>query len=170
MLHSRGRPRHPVKAIPGPTSKAVTWPCAGISSLRKCETRRVPKEGINWMFFRKTPRVPILWEAEESTSTDDIAFDFKVFTTQGVERIIRPRPFESARKYGLQKSDHRHKAMSSKTCDGKFWISDTAIAKGIPGNRIARTGYIDIMTCQTRRSQKKNPIPGHTLPICTVIS
>lgn len=117
----------------------------------------VPKEGINWIFFRENTEGAYIMGSKGINVTDDLAFDFKVITSQGAERIIR-LAFEHAKKNNINKVTIVTKANVVKTTDGKFLDMGYKIAKEYPGIE-CDDWYIDIMTAKLidpkRRSQFK---------------
>src|SRR3990170_1160490 len=80
---------------------------------------RIPREGIDWMFFRENTEDLYALGSQGITVTDDLAVDFKVITTQGSERIIR-MAFEYAKRRGINQVTIVTKANVIKTTDGKF--------------------------------------------------
>jgi len=118
---------------------------------------RVPKEGIDWIFFRENTEGAYIMGSKGINVTDDLAFDFKVITSQGAERIIR-LAFEHAKKNNINKVTIVTKANVIKTTDGKFLDMGYKIAKEYPGIE-CDDWYIDIMTAKLidpkRRSQFK---------------
>jgi len=118
---------------------------------------RVPKEGIDWIFFRENTEGAYILGSKGINVTDDLAFDFKVITSQGAERIIR-LAFEHAKKNNINKVTIVTKANVVKTTDGKFLDMGYKIAKEYPGIE-CDDWYIDIMTAKLvdpkRRSQFK---------------
>jgi len=117
----------------------------------------VPKEGINWIFFRENTEGAYIMGSKGINVTDDLAFDFKVITSQGAERIIR-LAFEHAKKNNINKVTIVTKANVVKTTDGKFLDMGYKIAKEYPEIE-CDDWYIDIMTAKLidpkRRSQFK---------------
>ena len=117
----------------------------------------VPKEGIDWMFFRENTEGAYILGSEGINVTDDLAFDFKVITTQGAERIIR-LAFDYAHKNKINRVTIVTKANVIKTSDGKFLDIGYKIAKEYPEIE-CDDWYIDIMTAKLvdpkRRTQFK---------------
>ena len=118
---------------------------------------RVPKLGIDWMFFRENTEGAYVLGSQGVNVGDDIAIDFKVITSQGANRIIR-LAFEHAKKNNIKKVTVVTKANVVKTTDGKFLQMAEDIAKEYP--EIEWDGwYIDIMTAKlidpARRSEFK---------------
>ena len=118
---------------------------------------KVPKEGIDWMFFRENTEGAYIMGSKGINVTDDLAFDFKVITSQGAERIIR-LAFEYAKKNNINKVTIVTKANVIKTSDGKFLDIGYKIAKEYPEIE-CDDWYIDIMTAKLvdpkRRTQFK---------------
>ncbi|MFW6124055.1 MAG: isocitrate/isopropylmalate family dehydrogenase [Acidobacteriota bacterium] len=118
---------------------------------------RVPKEGIDWMFFRENTEGAYIMGSKGINVTDDLAIDFKVITSQGAERIIR-LAFEYAKKNNINKVTLVTKANVIKTSDGKFLDVGYRIAKEYPEIE-CDDWYIDIMTAKLvdpkRRTQFK---------------
>jgi isocitrate dehydrogenase (NAD+) len=118
---------------------------------------KVPKEGIDWMFFRENTEGAYIMGSKGINVTDDLAIDFKVITNQGAERIIR-LAFEYAKKNNINKVTIVTKANVVKTSDGKFLDIGYKIAKEYPEIE-ADDWYIDIMTAKLvdpkRRTQFK---------------
>ncbi len=117
----------------------------------------VPKEGINWIFFRENTEGAYILGSKGINVTDDLAFDFKVITTQGAERIIR-LAFDHAHKNKINRVTIVTKANVVKTTDGKFLDIGYKIAKEYPEIE-CDDWYIDIMTAKLvdpkRRTQFK---------------
>ncbi|MFC1726556.1 isocitrate/isopropylmalate dehydrogenase family protein [candidate division KSB1 bacterium] len=118
---------------------------------------KVPKQGINWTFFRENTEGEYVLGSEGVEVNEDVAFDFKVITSPGAERIIR-LAFEYAHKNKINKVTVVTKANVIKTTDGKFLKIGQDIAKEYPHIEMD-DWYIDIMTAKlidpNRRSQFK---------------
>jgi isocitrate dehydrogenase (NAD+) len=118
---------------------------------------KVPKDGIDWMFFRENTEGAYIMGSRGVNVTDDLAVDFKVITNQGAERIIR-LAFEYAKKNNINKVTIVTKANVVKTTDGKFLDMGYKIAKEYPEVE-CDDWYIDIMTAKLvdlkRRTQFK---------------
>ncbi len=118
---------------------------------------KVPEQGIDWMFFRENTEGAYIMGSKGINVTDDLAFDFKVITSQGAERIIR-LAFEYAKKNNINKVTIVTKANVVKTSDGKFLDIGYKIAKEYPDIE-CDDWYIDIMTAKLvdpkRRTQFK---------------
>jgi len=118
---------------------------------------KVPKEGIDWMFFRENTEGAYIMGSKGINVTDDLAIDFKVITSQGAERIIR-LAFEYTKNNNINKITIVTKANVVKTSDGKFLDIGYKIAKEYPEIE-CDDWYIDIMTAKLidpkRRTQFK---------------
>lgn len=118
---------------------------------------KVPKEGIDWMFFRENTEGAYIMGSRGINVTDDLAIDFKVITSQGAERIIR-LAFEYTKNNNINKITIVTKANVVKTSDGKFLDIGYKIAKEYPEIE-CDDWYIDIMTAKLidpkRRTQFK---------------
>jgi len=118
---------------------------------------KVPKEGLDWMFFRENTEGAYIMGSKGINVTDDLAVDFKVITSQGAERIIR-LAFEYAKKNNINRVTIVTKANVIKTSDGKFLDIGYKIAKEYPEIE-CDDWYIDIMTAKLvdpkRRTQFK---------------
>lgn len=118
---------------------------------------RVPKEGIDWTFFRENTEGAYIMGSRGIQVTEDLAVDFKIITKQGAERIIR-MAFEYAKKHNINKVTIVTKANVVKTSDGLFLDTGYRIAKEYPEIE-CDDWYIDIMTAKLvdpkRRTQFK---------------
>ena len=50
---------------------------------------KLPKENIDWMFYRENTECAYVLGSKGIDINDDISFDFRVITTPGTERIVR---------------------------------------------------------------------------------
>ena len=123
---------------------------------------KVPEEGIDWVFFRENTEGSYFLGHKGLNLTDDLAFDFKVVTTQGAERIFR-LAFEYARKNGIKKVTIVTKANVIKTTDGKFLDVGYRIAKEYPEIE-ADDWYIDIMTAKLVDPKRREQFKVFILP------
>ncbi|MBI4720386.1 MAG: isocitrate/isopropylmalate dehydrogenase family protein [Chitinivibrionia bacterium] len=118
---------------------------------------KVPREGIDWIFFRENTEGAYVLGSSGQHVTDDLAVDFTVTTTQGSERLLR-LAFEYARKNKINRLTVVTKANVIKTTDGKFLSIAQEIAKEYPEVE-CDDWYIDIMTAKLvdpkRRTQFK---------------
>lgn len=118
---------------------------------------RIPKDGIDWCFFRENTEGAYVLGSRGFDISEDISVDFKVITEQGAERIIR-MAFEHAKKNNIDRVTVVTKSNVVKTTDGRFSHVAFRIAKEYPGIKLDEW-YIDIMTAKlldpARRSQFK---------------
>ena len=123
---------------------------------------RVPKEGIDWIFFRENTEGAYIMGSKGINVSDDLAMDFKVITTQGSERIIR-LAFEHARKNNINRVTIVTKANVIKTSDGKFLDIGYKIAKEYPEIE-TDDWYIDIMTAKLVDPKRRTQFKVMVLP------
>jgi isocitrate dehydrogenase (NAD+) len=160
--------------LKGPTTtprKGDPWPnveSANVAMRRELDLFanvrpvRVPKEGIDWTFFRENTEGEYMLGSQGINVTDDLAIDFKVITTQGSERIIRAA-FEYAKKNGIDRVTLVTKANVVKTTDGKFLDIGYRIAKEYPEIH-CDDWYIDIMTAKLLDPKRRTQFRVFALP------
>ncbi len=107
---------------------------------------RIPKDGIDWCFFRENTEGAYLLGSKGFDISDDLSIDFKVTTEQGSERIIR-MAFEYAKKNNINRVTVVTKSNVVKTTDGRFSKVAFRIAKEYPDIKLDEW-YIDIMTAK----------------------
>ncbi|MCK5039614.1 MAG: isocitrate/isopropylmalate dehydrogenase family protein [Candidatus Aenigmarchaeota archaeon] len=129
--------------LKGPTTtpkKGDQWPnieSANVAMRRELDLFanvrpvKVPKEGIDWIFFRENTEGAYVLGSKGVNIGDDLAMDFRVMTTQGCDRIIR-LAFDYAKKNNINKVTVVTKANILKTTDGKFLGTAESIAKEYP--------------------------------------
>ena len=123
---------------------------------------RVPKDGIDWTFFRENTEGAYALGSNGIDVTDDLAVDFTVTSTQGSERIIR-LAFEYARRNNINKLTIVTKANVVKTTDGKFLKIGQEIAKDYPEVEVD-DWYIDIMTAKLIDPKRRKQFKVLVLP------
>lgn len=160
--------------LKGPTTtprQGDPWP--NIEScnvgMRKCldlfanvRPVRIPREGIDWMFFRENTEDLYALGSDGITVTDDIAIDFKLITRPGSERILR-MALEYAKKKGIKQVTIVTKANVIKTTDGLFLNTGLEMAKEYPGINVD-DWYIDIMTAKLIDPKRRNQFRVIVLP------
>ncbi|MFB3109933.1 MAG: isocitrate/isopropylmalate family dehydrogenase, partial [Acidimicrobiia bacterium] len=105
---------------------------------------RLPKEGIDWTFYRENTEDLYAVGSQGINVTEDLGVDFRIITTQGSERII-DAAFSHAQRTGKTKVTVVTKANIVKTTDGKFLDVARKVSERYPG--IDWDGwYIDLMT------------------------
>ncbi len=107
---------------------------------------KVPKEGIDWVFFRENTEGAYVLGSSGHNVTDDLAVDFKVISSQGSERLLR-LAFEYAHNNKINRVTAVTKANVIKTTDGKFLSIAQKIAEEYPEIEFD-DWYIDIMTAK----------------------
>jgi len=129
--------------LKGPTTtprKGDKWPnieSANVTMRRELDLFanvrpvKVPEKNIDWMFFRENTEGAYVLGSRGINITDDLAFDFKVITSQGAERIIR-LAFDYAKKNNINKVTVVTKANVVKATDGKFLALAEEVAKDYP--------------------------------------
>ena len=123
---------------------------------------KVPKEGIDWIFFRENTEGAYVLGSRGVNVTNDLAIDFAVTTSQGSERIIR-LAFEHARKNKIRRVTLVTKANVIKTTDGKFLEIGYRIAKEYP-EIACDDWYIDIMTAKLVDPKRRTEFRVFALP------
>lgn len=123
---------------------------------------RVPKESIDWMFFRENTEGAYILGSAGVNVTDDLAIDFKAITKQGSDRIIRAA-FEYAEKNSINRITAVTKANVIKTSDGKFLNTFYEIAKEYPEIE-ADDWFIDIMTAKLIDPKRRTQFKVMVLP------
>ncbi len=123
---------------------------------------RVLSEGIDWTFFRENTEDLYALGNRGLDVTDDLAFDFKVITTQGSDRIIRAA-FDYAKANGKKRVTAVTKANVVKATDGKFLTVFYEIAKGYPEIE-ADDWFIDIMTAKLIDTKRRTQFEVFVLP------
>lgn len=102
----------------------------------------IPEKNIDWMFFRENTEGEYVL-GSRGIDLGDLAFDFKVTTTNGTRRIARAA-FEYAKANDNSKVTIVTKANIMKRTDGKFLEICYAVAKEYP-NVPVDDRYVDIM-------------------------
>lgn len=123
---------------------------------------RVPKEGLDWMFFRENTEGAYALGPYGVDVTDDLAIDFTAVTSPGCERIIR-LAFEYAKRNKINRITAVTKANVIKTTDGKFLKIFYDIAKEYPGIN-ADDWFIDIMTAKLVDAKRRTEFKVLVLP------
>jgi len=122
----------------------------------------VPKEGIDWIFFRENTEGEYILGSKGINVTNDLAVDFKVITSQGSERIIR-MAFDYAKRNKINKVTVVTKANVIKTTDGKFLSIAEQVAKDYPEVEWD-DWFIDIMTAKLVDPKRRTQFRVVVLP------
>ncbi len=123
---------------------------------------KVPREGIDWVFFRENTEGAYMLGSRGFNVTDDLAVDFKVITRPGAERICR-LAFEYARKHGIPRVTVITKANVIKTTDGRFLAVAQEVARDYPEIEFD-DWYIDIMTAKLVDPKRRTQFRVMVLP------
>lgn len=160
--------------LKGPTTtprKGDSWPnieSANVAMRKELDLFanirpiKIPSLGIDWTFFRENTEGEYILGSDGINVGEDLAFDFKVATTPGCERIIR-LAFEYARKNGKKRVTLVTKANVIKTTDGKFLETGLKIAKEYP-EISCDDWYIDIMTAKILDAERRSDFEVIVLP------
>ena len=122
----------------------------------------VPAEGIDWTFFRENTEGAYVLGSKGIQINEDLAFDFKVITSPGAERIARAA-FAFARQNGKKRVTAVTKANVVKTTDGKFLEICQKVAKEYPEIEFD-DWYIDIMTAKLIDPKRRTDFQVFVLP------
>lgn len=123
---------------------------------------KVAEQGIDWTFFRENTEGEYALGSQGVNVSEDMAFDFKVTTTQGTERIARAA-FDFARKNGKTRVTAVTKANVIKTTDGKFLEICRKVASEYPEITFDEW-YIDIMTAKLVDEKRRRDFQVVVLP------
>ncbi len=123
---------------------------------------KVPKEGIDWVFFRENTEGAYILGSRGIQVTDDLAIDFTAVTKQGSERIIR-MAFDYAAKNNINRLTVVTKANVIKTTDGLFLETAERISKEYPQVKWD-SWYIDIMTAKLIDPKRRTQFRVFVLP------
>ncbi len=156
--------------LKGPTTtlKGGTLESANVAMRRELDLYAnvrpvsVPEENIDWIFFRENTEGEYVLGSRGVEIPDTLAFDFKVTTNAGTERIAR-KAFEYARANGKTNVAIVTKANIMKKTDGKFSEICHNIAKEYPEIEVEEW-YIDIMTANLVNPQIRSKFQVVLLP------
>jgi isocitrate dehydrogenase (NAD+) len=160
--------------LKGPTTtpkKGDPWPnleSANVAMRRELDLFanirpvKVPKLGIDWVFFRENTEGAYILGSQGVNVTSDLAVDFKVITTQGSERILR-LAFDYAKKNTSKKVTVVTKANVVKTTDGKFLSIAEKVAKDYPLVKWD-DWFIDILTAKLIDPKRRTQFGVFVLP------
>jgi isocitrate dehydrogenase (NAD+) len=123
---------------------------------------RVPKDGIDWMFFRENTEGAYALGSSGIDVTGDLAIDFTAVTSEGCSRIIR-LAFEYAKKNNINRVTAVTKANVIKTTDGKFLRTFYEIAKEYPAVN-SDDWFIDITTAKLIDPKRRTDFKVFVLP------
>lgn len=123
---------------------------------------RIPEQGIDWTFFRENTECLYAMGSQGIDIDKDLAFDFRVITTPGTERIAR-LAYDYARANHKDRVTIVTKANIVKTTDGKFLDICQKIGKEYP-EITTDDWYIDIMTAKLVDEKRRNQFQVIVLP------
>jgi isocitrate dehydrogenase (NAD+) len=123
---------------------------------------RIPKEGIDWTFFRENTEGAYVLGSRGFDVSPDISVDFKIITEPGAERIIR-MAFEYAKRNKIDRVTVVTKSNVVKATDGRFSRAAFRIAKEYPGIKLDEW-YIDIMTAKLLDPARRSDFKVMVLP------
>ena len=123
---------------------------------------KVPALGIDWTFFRENTECLYAMGSQGLNITDDLAFDFRIITSQGTERIAR-LAFDYARNNDKKRVTIVTKANVVKTTDGKFLEICKQVAKDYPEIE-TDDWYIDIMAAKLIDEKRRTQFEVMILP------
>ena len=123
---------------------------------------KVPKQGINWMFFRENTEDLYALGPYGIEVDQDIAIDFRLISAPGSDRISR-LAFEHAKDNGRGRVTCVTKANVVKTTDGRFLENFYRIAKEYPDIE-SDDWYIDIMTAKLVDEKRRRDFQVMVLP------
>ncbi len=156
--------------LKGPTTtlKGGTLESANVAMRRELDLYAnvrpvcVPEENIDWAFFRENTEGEYVLGSKGVEIPDTLAFDFKVTTNAGTERIARAA-FNYARANGKKRVSIVTKANIMKKTDGKFSEICHRIAKEYPEIEVDEW-YIDIMTANLVNKKIRNGFEVFLMP------
>lgn len=122
----------------------------------------VPELGIDWTFYRENTEGEYVLGSRGIHIDEDVAFDFRVITTQGVKRIARAA-FEFARKNGKKRVAIITKANILKKTDGKFLELCYEVAREYPEIE-ADDWFVDIISANLINEKVRSGFEVFVLP------
>ena len=123
---------------------------------------RIPKEGVDWTFFRENTEDLYAVGSQGVQPTPDIGFDFRVISVPGSERILRAG-FDHAKKTGKKQVSIVTKANIVKTTDGIFLDAAKRVAAEYPGIQWD-AWYVDIMSAKLIDQKRRRDFQVIILP------
>jgi isocitrate dehydrogenase (NAD+) len=123
---------------------------------------RIPRQGIDWIFFRENTEDVYALGAYGIEVDQDIAIDFRLTTAPGADRICR-LAFEHAKKNARTRVTCITKANIVKTTDGRFLENFYRLAADYPEIE-ADDWYIDIMAAKLVDEKRRRHFQVMVLP------
>lgn len=122
----------------------------------------VPELGIDWTFFRENTEGEYVLGSRGIHIDEDISFDFRVITTQGVKRIAKAA-FDFARNNGKKRVAIITKANILKKTDGKFLELCYEVAKDYPEIQVD-DWFVDIISANLINEKVRSGFEVFVLP------
>ena len=122
----------------------------------------IPEKNIDWIFYRENTEGEYVLGSSGIEVPEKLAFDFKVTTTPGTERIARAA-YEYARSNGKTSVSIVTKANIMKKTDGKFSSICHRIAEEYPEIE-TEEWYIDIMSANLVNEDIRQKFQVFVLP------
>ena len=123
---------------------------------------RIPQKNIDWIFYRENTEGEYVLGSSGIEVSDKLAFDFKVTTTAGTERIARAA-YEYAKTNGKTNVSIVTKANIMKKTDGKFSTVCHKVAEEYPEIN-TEEWYIDIMSANLVNEDIRHKFQVFVLP------
>ncbi len=122
----------------------------------------VPGLGIDWTFFRENTEGEYVLGSRGIHIDEDVSFDFRVITTQGVRRIAKAA-FDFARNNGKTHVAIITKANILKKTDGKFLEICYEVAKDYPEIQVD-DWFVDIISANLINEKVRSQYQVFVLP------
>ncbi len=156
--------------LKGPTTtpKGGTMESANVTLRRELDLYAnvrpvcIPEKNIDWIFYRENTEGEYVLGSSGIEVPEKLAFDFKVTTTAGTERIARAA-YEYAKANGKTNVSIVTKANIMKKTDGKFSSICNRIAKEYPEIE-TEEWYIDIMSANLVNEDIRHKFQVFILP------
>ena len=156
--------------LKGPTTtpKGGTMESANVTLRRELDLYAnvrpvcIPEKNIDWIFYRENTEGEYVLGSSGIEIPEKLAFDFKVTTNPGTERIARAA-YEYARLNGKTSVSIVTKANIMKKTDGKFSAICHNVAKEYPGIE-TEEWYIDIMSANLVNEDIRHKFQVFVLP------
>ena len=123
---------------------------------------KVEELGIDWTFFRENTEGEYVLGSKGIHVDDDVSFDFRVITTQGVRRIAKAA-FDYAQNNGKKHVAIITKANILKKTDGKFLEICYDVAKDYPDIQVD-DWFIDIISANLINEKVRQQYEVFVLP------
>ena len=156
--------------LKGPTTtpKGGTMESANVTLRRELDLYAnvrpvcIPEKNIDWIFYRENTEGEYVLGSSGIEVPDKLAFDFKVTTNPGTERIARAA-YEYAKANGKTNVSIVTKANIMKKTDGKFSAICNKVAQEYPEIE-TEEWYIDIMSANLVNEDIRHKFQVFVLP------